>query len=64
MIQYQILQTNIKGILWQKVRRITNENLEAKGLKVRSMKEHLNFNFSQALLRFDKVLGATTACTM
>ena len=50
--------------MWQKVRRITNENLEAKGLKVRSMKEHLNFNFSQAPLRFDKVLGATTACTM
>ena len=27
MIQYQILQNNIKGIIWQTVRRIANEIL-------------------------------------
>ena len=33
MIQYQILQTNIMRIVWNMVRRITNEILEVKGLK-------------------------------
>ena len=32
MIQYQILQTNIVRIIWQTVRRITNEILGVKGL--------------------------------
>ena len=30
LIQYQILQTNITRIIWQTVRRITNEILEVK----------------------------------
>ena len=34
MIQNQILQTNIIRIIWQIVRRITNEILEVKGLKL------------------------------
>ena len=34
MIQYQILQTNIMRIVWKMVRRITNEILGVKGLKV------------------------------
>ena len=33
LIQYQILQTNILGIIWQTVRRITIEILGVKGLK-------------------------------
>ena len=33
LIQYQILQTNIMRIIWQTVRRITNEILGVKGLK-------------------------------
>ena len=32
MIQYQILLANIKRIVWQIVRRITNEILGVKGL--------------------------------
>ena len=32
LIQYQILWTNIKRIVWQTVRRITNEILRVKGL--------------------------------
>ena len=32
LIQYQILQTNITRIVWQTVRRITNEILGIKGL--------------------------------
>ena len=32
VIQYQILQTNIIGIVWQTVRRIANEILGVKGL--------------------------------
>ena len=32
LIQYQILQTNIMRIIWQTVRRITNEILGVKGL--------------------------------
>ena len=33
LIQYQILQTNTIRIVWQIVRRITDEILEAKGLR-------------------------------
>ena len=32
LIQYQILQTNITRIIWQIVRRITNDILRVKGL--------------------------------
>ena len=32
LIQYQILQTNIMRIIWQIVRRITNEILGVEGL--------------------------------
>ena len=32
LIWYQILQNNIKRIIWQTVRRITNEILGVKGL--------------------------------
>ena len=32
LIRYQILQTNIMRIVWQTVRRITNEILGVKGL--------------------------------
>ena len=32
LIQYQIGRTNIKRIVWQTVRRITNEILRVKGL--------------------------------
>ena len=32
LIQFQILQTNITKIVWQTVRRITNEILGVKGL--------------------------------
>ena len=32
LIQYQILQTNIMRIIWQTVRRITNEILGVEGL--------------------------------
>ena len=32
LIRYQILQIEIISILWQTVRRITNENLGVKGL--------------------------------
>ena len=32
LIQYQILQTNITRIVWQTIRRITNEILGIKGL--------------------------------
>ena len=35
MIQYHILQTNIKRTVWQRVRRITNEILRVKGLSFR-----------------------------
>ena len=34
LIQYPILQANIKRTVWQKVRRITDEILEVKGLIV------------------------------
>ena len=34
MIQYQITQTGIKGTVWEIVRRITNEILGVKGLKL------------------------------
>ena len=34
LIQYQILQTIIIGIVWQKVRKITNEILRVKGLSL------------------------------
>ena len=34
MIQYQIPQTGIKGTVWEIVRRITNEILGVKGLKL------------------------------
>ena len=34
MIQYQILQTNITRTVWQTVRRITNEILGVKELKI------------------------------
>ena len=34
MIQFQILQTNFMWIVWETVRRITNEILGVKGLKV------------------------------
>ena len=34
LIQYQILQTNITRTVWQTVRRITNEILGVKGLKL------------------------------
>ena len=34
MIQYQILQTDITGTVWEIVRRITNEILGVKGLKL------------------------------
>ena len=33
LIQYQIIQTNIRRTVWQTVRRITNEILGVKGLK-------------------------------
>ena len=33
LIQYQILQTNIMRIVWQTVRRITDEILGVKGLR-------------------------------
>ena len=33
LIQHQILQTNMMRIVWQTVRRITNEILGVKGLK-------------------------------
>ena len=36
LIQYQILQTNIRRIVWQMVRRITNEIIEVKELKTYS----------------------------
>ena len=36
MIQYQILKINIRGTIWQTVRRITNEILAVKGLKLMS----------------------------
>ena len=36
LIQYQILQTNITGTVWQTVRRITNEIMGDKGL-IRSL---------------------------
>ena len=36
LIQYQILQTNIRRIVWQMVRRITNEIFEVKELKTYS----------------------------
>ena len=34
LIQYQILQTNITRTVWQTVRRITNEILGVKGLRL------------------------------
>ena len=36
LIQYQILQTNIRRIVWQMLRRITNEIFEVKELKTYS----------------------------
>ena len=33
-MQYQILQTNIVRIMWQTVRRITNEILGVEGLNI------------------------------
>ena len=36
MIRYQILKTNIRRTIWQTVRRITNEILGVKGLKLMS----------------------------
>ena len=36
MIQYQILETNIKRTIWQTVRRIANEILGVKGFTDRS----------------------------
>ena len=36
LIQYQILQTNIRRTVWQMVRRITNEIIEVKELKTYS----------------------------
>ena len=35
MIQYQILKTNITRTIWQTVRRIINEILGVKGLRVK-----------------------------
>ena len=34
LIQYQVLRTNTRRIVWQAVRRITNEILGVKGLKM------------------------------
>ena len=33
-MQYQILQTNMMRIIWQTVRRITNEILRVEGLNI------------------------------
>ena len=65
MIQYQILQTNITGVIWPKVRRITYEILGVKGLSTglhvtiyyEEYKLYLSRNVSQlmwALVLFKK----------
>ena len=41
LIQYQILQTNITRTVWQTVRRITNEILGVKGLKLATSIDHV-----------------------
>ena len=49
LIRYQILQTNIMRIVWQTVRRITNEILEVQGLNntVKAKDEAVLGNISQ-----------------
>ena len=49
LIRYQILQTNIMRIVWQTVRRITNEILGVKGLNntVKAKDEAVLGNTSQ-----------------
>ena len=50
LIQYQILQTYIIGIVWQTVRRITNEILGVKGLThifLKRIVKYLSKNSSQ-----------------
>ena len=49
MIQYQILQTNITGTVWQTVRRITHEILGVKGLNSLRWPEFM-FNLSTQLI--------------
>ena len=44
MIQYQILQIEIIGIVRQTVKRITNEILGVKGLRSTRVVTHLNIN--------------------
>ena len=49
LIRYQILQTNIMRIVWQTVRRITNEILGVQGLNntVKAKDEAVLGNISQ-----------------
>ena len=42
LIQYQILQTNIIKTVWQTVKRITNEILGVKGLKLQCKNKRIN----------------------
>ena len=41
MIPYQVLQTNIRRIVWQTVRRITNEILGVKGSRVQHWRNRI-----------------------
>ena len=57
MIQYQILRTNTLRVAWQTVRRITNEILKVKGLRLGYKIEILFQNYDFAKDYVTKVLG-------
>ena len=65
LIQYQILQTNIRRTVWQTVRRITNEILGVKGLTAiysLLLKVNLGLHFVLFLHGFGKPVMSRLQC--
>ena len=52
VIQYQILQTNVIGIIWQMVRRITKEIIRVKELKLIPLLDVTYFSFNFVALKW------------
>ena len=52
VIQYQIIQTNVIGIIWQMVRRITKEIIRVKELKLIPLLDVTYFSFNFVALKW------------